>query len=90
MDLKFFMTYYIMFPLIILWLVKSFILKKFLFALLYSIYVNIYAFSLEIMKTSLNLLSGAFLLWFSVIVYARCKFFRIHNQKRDAYIDVFL
>ena len=68
MDLKFFMTYYIMFPLIILWLVKSFILKKFLtkkeivitryappkfflfanilfiFALLYSIYVNIYAF----------------------------------------------
>lgn len=114
MDLNFFMTYYIMFPLIILWLVKSFILKKFLtkkeivitryappkfflfanilfiFALLYSIYVNIYAFSLEIMKTSLNLLSGAFLLWFSVIVYARCKFFRIHNQKRDAYIDVFL
>lgn len=30
MDLKFFMTYYIMFPLINLWLVKSFILKKFL------------------------------------------------------------
>lgn len=30
MDLKFFMTYYIMFPLIILWLVKSFILKKIL------------------------------------------------------------
>lgn len=30
MNLKFFMTYYVMFPLIILWLVKSFILKKFL------------------------------------------------------------
>ena len=114
MNLKFFMTYYIMFPLIILWLVKSFILKKalnkkemminmyapcklflvtnifFIFTLIYSIYANVYISSLESMKTSLNLLSGAFILWGLVVVYARCKFFKIHNQKRDAYIEVFL
>ena len=114
MNLKFFMTYYVMFPLIILWLVKSFILKKFLtkkemminmyapskfflftnilfiFSLVYSIYTNIYTSSLESMKTSLNLLSGAFILWFLVVVYARCKYFKIHDQKKDAYIDVFL
>ena len=114
MNLKFFMTYYIMFPLIILWLVKSFILKKalnkkemminmyapsklflvtnifFIFTLIYSIYANVYISSLESMKTSLNLLSGAFILWGLVVVYARCKFFKIHNKKRDAYIEVFL
>lgn len=114
MNLKFFMTYYIMFPLIILWLVKSFILKKalnkkemminmyapsklflvtnifFIFTLIYSIYANVYISSLESIKTSLNLLSGAFILWGLVVVYARCKFFKIHNQKRDAYIEVFL
>lgn len=112
MNLKFFMTYYVMFPLIILWLVKSFILKKslnkkemminmyapsklflftnilFIFALIYSIYENIYP--LENMKTSFNLLSGAFILWFLVVIYARCKFFKIHNQKRDIYIEAFL
>lgn len=106
MNLKFFMTYYVMFPLIILWLVKSFILKKFLtkkemminmyapskfflftnilfiFSLVYSIYTNIYTSSLESMKISLNLLSGAFILWFLVVVYARCKYFKIHDQKK--------
>lgn len=114
MNLKFFITYYIMFPLIILWLVKSFILKKFLnkkemtinmyapsklflftnilfiFTLIYSIYANVYISSLESMKIALNLLSSAFILWFLVVVYARCKFFKIHNQKRDAYIEIFL
>ena len=114
MNLKFLMTYYVMFPLIILWLVKSFILKKFLtkkemminmyapskfflftnilfiFSLVYSIYTNIYTSSLESMKISLNLLSGAFILWFLVVVYARCKYFKIHDQKKDAYIDAFL
>lgn len=62
----------------------------FIFTLIYSIYANVYISSLESMKTSLNLLSGAFILWGLVVVYARCKFFKIHNQKRDAYIEVFL
>lgn len=62
----------------------------FIFSLVYSIYTNIYTSSLESMKTSLNLLSGAFILWFLVVVYARCKYFKIHDQKKDAYIDVFL